>query len=105
MKEELSLSQSRSSLPPCSPHRTVPQITNRGMAYVPSFFPGAKSNKPGFNLDLSNVKVHPGDRDTRIIGAKAYAKGTYFHLAPGQEKLLPHEASHVVQQKQGRTKI
>jgi hypothetical protein len=98
MKEELSPSQSMSSLSTCSPHRTVPQITNYGMAYVPSFFPGAKSSRPGFNFDLSNVKVHPGER-AKLIGAKAYTQGTHIHLAPGQEKLLPHEASHVVQQK------
>ncbi|HAP61901.1 MAG TPA: hypothetical protein DCR93_21180, partial [Cytophagales bacterium] len=30
--------------------------------------------------------------------------GTDIHLAPGQQKHLPHEAWHVVQQKQGRVK-
>lgn len=34
--------------------------------------------------------------------ALAYAQGTDIHVAPGQEKYLPHEAWHVVQQKQGR---
>jgi hypothetical protein len=34
----------------------------------------------------------------------AYAQGTDIHLGPGQEKHLPHEAWHVVQQKQGRVK-
>jgi hypothetical protein len=31
-------------------------------------------------------------------------RGTDIHLGPGQEKHLPHEAWHVVQQKQGRVK-
>ena len=34
----------------------------------------------------------------------AYAQGTDIHIGPGQEKHLPHEAWHVVQQKQGRVK-
>ena len=33
---------------------------------------------------------------------RAYTKGTEIHVAPGQEKHLPHEAWHVVQQMQGR---
>jgi hypothetical protein len=34
----------------------------------------------------------------------AYAQGAEIHLGPGQERHLPHEAWHVVQQKQGRVK-
>lgn len=36
--------------------------------------------------------------------AGAYAQGTDIHLGPGQGKHIPHEAWHVVQQKQGRVK-
>ncbi|MEM9340203.1 MAG: DUF4157 domain-containing protein [Bacteroidota bacterium] len=36
------------------------------------------------------------------VQAHAYAQGSAIYLAPGQEKYLPHEAWHVVQQKQGR---
>ena len=32
----------------------------------------------------------------------AYTQGSDIHLGPGQEQHLPHEAWHVVQQKQGR---
>ncbi|WP_198144954.1 hypothetical protein [Microscilla marina] len=35
-------------------------------------------------------------------GALAYARGNQIELGPGQERHLPHEAWHVVQQKQGR---
>jgi hypothetical protein len=36
------------------------------------------------------------------VQAHAYAKGCNIHLASGQEKHLPHELGHVVQQAQGR---
>ena len=36
------------------------------------------------------------------MNAHAFAQGSDIHLAPGQEKHLPHEAWHVAQQKQGR---
>jgi hypothetical protein len=38
------------------------------------------------------------------LGALAYTKGTEIHIGPGQEKHLPHEMWHAVQQKQGRVK-
>ena len=38
------------------------------------------------------------------LNAHAYAQGQEIHLAPGQEKHLPHEGWHVVQQMQGRVK-
>jgi hypothetical protein len=34
----------------------------------------------------------------------AYTKGTDIYVGPGQEKHVPHEAWHVVQQAQGRVK-
>ena len=36
------------------------------------------------------------------LDALAYTQGTEIHVAPGQERHLPHEAWHVVQQAQGR---
>jgi hypothetical protein len=54
----------------------------------------------GHNMD--DVKVHYNSPKPREIGAHAYAQGTEIHLASGQEKHLPHEAWHIVQQKQGR---
>ena len=36
------------------------------------------------------------------MNASAYAQGSDLHFAPGQEQHLPHEAWHVVQQRQGR---
>ena len=56
----------------------------------------------GYSMD--DVRVHYNSSKPAQLHARAYAQGTDIHLAPGQEKYLPHEAWHVVQQKQGRVK-
>ncbi len=53
---------------------------------------------------LNDVNVHYNSDKPAQLQAHAYAQGTDIHVAPGQEKHLPHEAWHVVQQKQGRVK-
>lgn len=55
-------------------------------------------------LAMDDVKVHYNSAKPTQLQAHAYAQGTAIHLASGQEKHLPHEAWHVVQQKQGRVK-
>jgi len=54
------------------------------------------------SVSLDDVKVHYNSSAPAQLHAHAYAQGTDIHVAPGQEKHLPHEAWHVVQQKQGR---
>lgn len=54
----------------------------------------------GFSVD--DVRVHYNSDKPAQMQAHAYAQGTDIHVAPGQEKHLPHEVWHVVQQKQGR---
>ncbi len=54
----------------------------------------------GYAMD--DVRVHYNSDKPTPLNADAYAQGTDIHLAQGQEKHLPHEAWHVVQQKQGR---
>ncbi|GAA3610244.1 DUF4157 domain-containing protein [Flavivirga amylovorans] len=56
----------------------------------------------GYSMD--DVKVHYNSDKPAQLQAHAYAQGSSIHLASGQEKHLPHEAWHVVQQKQGRVK-
>ncbi len=51
---------------------------------------------------MDDVKVHYDSDQPNQLNAHAYAQGTDIHVAPGQEQHLPHEAWHVVQQKQGR---
>ncbi len=52
--------------------------------------------------DMSDVRVHYNSAKPAQLNAHAYAQGNQIHLGSGQEKHLPHEAWHVVQQKQGR---
>ena len=53
-------------------------------------------------LAMDDVRVHRNSPEPAKLGALAFAKGSDIHLGPGQERHLPHEAWHVVQQKQGR---
>jgi hypothetical protein len=53
-------------------------------------------------MDVSDVRVHRNSGSPAGLDALAYAQGDDIHLAPGQDHHLPHEAWHVVQQRQGR---
>ena len=55
-------------------------------------------------LSMDHVRVHYNSPQPAQLNALAYAQGSDIHLAPGQERHLPHEAWHVVQQAQGRVK-
>ncbi len=55
-------------------------------------------------LDLSSVSVHANSPKPARINALAYTQGQDIQVGPGQEKHLPHEGWHVVQQMQGRVK-
>jgi hypothetical protein len=78
--------------------------------------PASRSNKTGLpdalktgieslsGMSMDHVKVHYGSAMPAQLHAHAYAQGSDIHLAPGQERHLPHEAWHVVQQAQGRVK-
>ncbi len=57
-------------------------------------------NLSGYSMN--DVKVHNNSSQPAQLNAHAFAQGNQIHLASGQEKNLPHEAWHVVQQKQGR---
>lgn len=56
------------------------------------------------NKSLDHVKVHYNSSKPASLQAHAYAQGSNIHLGPGQEKHLPHELGHVVQQMEGRVK-
>jgi hypothetical protein len=51
---------------------------------------------------LNDVNVHYNSDKPAQLNAHAFAQGTDIHVSSGQERHLPHEAWHVVQQKQGR---
>jgi len=55
-------------------------------------------------LAMDDVRVHRNSPEPAALGALAYTQGSEIHLGTGQEQHLPHEAWHVVQQKQGRVR-
>jgi hypothetical protein len=73
------------------------QANNTGM---PDSLKSGVENLSG--MDMSDVKVHYNSSKPAQLSALAYAQGNDIHVGPGQEKHLPHEAWHVVQQRQGR---
>lgn len=64
---------------------------------------GLKSGMESLSgISLDNVTVHYNSSLPAQLNALAYAQGSSIHVAPGQERHLPHEAWHVIQQAQGR---
>ncbi|NEQ82818.1 MAG: DUF4157 domain-containing protein [Moorea sp. SIO2I5] len=111
-------------------HGLVQQHRKKGMPYAPR--DGGKSggetpvqrmeeekkaeNKTGLpdrlkegiermsGYDLSGVRVNYNSPKPAQLNAHAYTQGQKIEVAPGQERHLPHEAWHVVQQMQGRVR-
>ena len=72
------------------------------MTSMPDHLKSGLENISG--MDLSGVRVHYNSSKPKQINALAYTQGQEIHVGPGQEKHLPHEGWHVVQQMQGRVK-
>ena len=53
---------------------------------------------------MDDVQVHYNSSKPAGLQAFAYTDGKEIHVGPRQDKYLPHEAWHVVQQAQGRVK-
>lgn len=81
---------------------TRPVQLKRNNTGLPDNLKAGVENLSGYSMD--DVQVHYNSDKPQQLQALAYAQGTDIHLAPGQEKHLPHEAWHVAQQKQGRVK-
>ncbi|MBO7413624.1 MAG: DUF4157 domain-containing protein [Fibrobacter sp.] len=75
----------------------VPRPNNTGM---PDNLKSGIESLSGFSMD--DVRVHYNSSKPATVQALAYTQGTDIHVAPGQEKHLPHEAWHVAQQMAGR---
>lgn len=75
------------------------KVNNTGL---PDNLKSGIENLSGHSMD--DVKVHYNSSKPAQLNAHAYAQGNQIHLASGQERHLPHEAWHVVQQKQGRVR-
>lgn len=50
-------------------------------------------------LSFDDVRVHYNSDKPARLQALAYTQGTQVYVGPGQEKHLPHELGHVIQQK------
>ena len=75
----------------------TPRPNNTGM---PDDLKAGIESLSGFSMD--DVRVHYNSPKPATVQALAYTQGTDIHVAPGQEKHLPHEAWHVAQQMAGR---
>jgi hypothetical protein len=80
----------------------VPIQKKENKTGLPDQLKSGIENLSGFSMD--NVKVHYNSSRPAQLQAHAYAQGSEIHVATGQERHLPHEAWHIVQQKQGRVK-
>jgi hypothetical protein len=80
--------------------RQTPLQLKKNNSGLPDNLKSGVENLSGLSMD--DVKVHYNSDKPAQLNAHAYAQGTDIHIASGQEKHLPHEAWHVVQQKQGR---
>lgn len=69
---------------------------------MPDGLKAGLENLSGMSMD--DVRVHYNSDCPERLQALAYTQGNDIHVAPGQARHLPHEAWHVVQQKQGRVK-
>jgi hypothetical protein len=93
--------------PSCMQRQEIPedkplQTKNENNTGMPDTLKAGVESLSG--IDMSDVRVHYNSDKPAEVGALAYTQGINIHIAPGQERHLPHEAWHVVQQKQGRVK-
>lgn len=95
-KTTRALQDNRESSVQLQQHNTI----QRNDTGLPDGLKSGMENVSGVSLD--NVRVHYNSPKPAAVQAHAFAQGSDIHLAPGQDKHLPHELGHVVQQAQGR---
>lgn len=92
----------RSRMSPGTPVQQRKLDENKNNTGLPHSLKSGVESLSGMSMD--DVNVHYNSSKPANVQALAYAQGTDIHLGPGQERHLPHEAWHVVQQRQGRVK-
>lgn len=75
-------------------------VQKKNLTGMPDNLKAGIEDLSGFSMD--DVRVHYGSNKPAAVQAHAYTQGTDIHIAPGQERHLPHEAWHVAQQMAGR---
>ena len=101
-KTTRALQDNRESSVQLQQRRSAQQTIQRNDTGLPDGLKSGMENVSGVSLD--NVRVHYNSPKPAAVQAHAFAQGSDIHLAPGQDKHLPHELGHVVQQAQGRVK-
>ena len=86
--------------------RPLQAKAERGRTSGPAALPpGLRAGAEALSgFSLADVPVHYNSPAPARIGAEAFTAAGAIHVAPGQERHLPHETWHVVQQKQGRVR-
>lgn len=104
----------RAAVPGAGPVSAATLGPMRSYHYAQSVVPRSATNRTGLpdrlksgvealsGVNLDSVRVHYNSPRPAKLQAHAYTQGSDIHLAPGQEKHLPHEAWHVVQQSRQR---
>jgi hypothetical protein len=85
-----------------TPQKSISPQSAKNKTGLPDNLKSGMESLSGISLD--DVTVHRNSKEPEKLQAHAYAQGSAIHVGPGQEQHLPHEAWHVVQQKQGRVK-
>jgi hypothetical protein len=106
MKKDDELLQETASKKESTATRTSTEMTPSGK------LPASVQMKmeSSFGHDFSDVNIHANSTKASALGANAYAQGTDLHFASGKynpqssagQKLIGHELTHVVQQRQGK---
>ena len=86
----------------CACGGACPRCQAPGESGLPTGLKAGVERLSGFTMD--DVVVHRNSPEPAERGALAFTRGTDIHLAANEERHLPHEAWHVVQQKQGRVR-
>lgn len=104
--------------PAVQPSRSGPAIQLHASALTLGRSPGERlpavvqqKMEALFNTSFADVRVHVGP-EAAAIGALAFTSGQSLYFAPGQynpamphgQKLIAHELTHVVQQREGRVR-
>jgi len=98
-EEERKSVQGKFDAAPAQRRQAAPESASSRTGMPPELRTGIESLS---GMDMSAVRVNFNSPKPAQLNALAYAQGNDIHLAPGQEQHLPHEAWHVVQQRQGR---
>lgn len=77
-------------------NRFAPQVNQTG---IPTQLRERLEESTGLSFD--DVQVHYNSALPAKLDALAYTRGNQVEIGPGQERYLPHELGHVVQQKLG----